>query len=227
MFERFFDDGLAHASFLVACDRTREAAVFDPRRDVDVYVSAARRHRLTLVYAIETHIHADFVSGARELAALGARVVAGPGADLQFAHHAVRHGERLASGDIGLEFLHTPGHTPEHISIVVREPGQPVRALTGDTLFVGAVGRPDLLGDDQARARADSRTRERSSVRPARQGRLLVGLAEAPSPRDGAPSEPRPGEAGRHRARAINDGRRGRIVDLCPRHDHGPALLAR
>ena len=154
MFQRFFDDGLAQASFLMACDRTREAAVIDPRRDIDIYVSAAERHGLTLAYAIETHIHADFVSGARELAARGARVVAGPGADLQFAHHAARHGERVALGDIGLEVLHTPGHTPEHISILVREPGKPVRVLTGDTLFVGAVGRPDLLGADQARGLA-------------------------------------------------------------------------
>lgn len=154
MFSRFFDEGLAQASFLVACGRTREAAVIDPRRDVDIYVAAAKRHGLTITTAIETHIHADFVSGARELAALGARVVAGPGADLQFDHHAASHLERLAIGDIPLDVLHTPGHTPEHICIVVREPGQPVRALTGDTLFVGAVGRPDLLGPEQARGLA-------------------------------------------------------------------------
>lgn len=154
MFLRFFDEGLAQASFLVACERTREAAVIDPRRDIDVYVSAAKTHGLTIIWAIETHIHADFVSGARELAALGARVVAGPGANLQFDHHEARHTERLPLGDIALEVLHTPGHTPEHICVVVREPGQPVRALTGDTLFVGAVGRPDLLGADQARALA-------------------------------------------------------------------------
>lgn len=154
MFSRFFDEGLAQASFLVACERTREAAVIDPRRDIDVYVSAAKTHGLTIAWAIETHIHADFVSGARELAALGARVVAGPGAHLQYDHHEASHDERLPLGDIALEVLHTPGHTPEHICLVVREPGQPVRALTGDTLFVGAVGRPDLLGADQAGALA-------------------------------------------------------------------------
>ena len=154
MFLRFFEEGLAQASFLVACDRTREAAVVDPRRDIDVYVSAAKQHGVTIVYGIETHIHADFVSGARELASVGARVVSGPGADLRFDHHAARHRERLRLGDTVVEVLHTPGHTPEHISLVVHEPAQSVRALTGDTLFVGAVGRPDLLGENQARALA-------------------------------------------------------------------------
>jgi hydroxyacylglutathione hydrolase len=156
MFQRFFDEGLAQASYLIACERTREAAVVDPRRDVDVYVEAAARHGLRLACAIETHTHADFVSGARELSALGARVVAGPGADLQFPYHEAAGGESLQVGDIAIEILHTPGHTPEHICAVVREPGSPVRVLTGDTLFVGAVGRPDLLGPEQMRALADA-----------------------------------------------------------------------
>lgn len=155
MFERFFDAGLAQAAYLIACARTREAAVIDPRRDIDAVVSKAREQGLSIAYAIETHIHADFVSGARELAARGARVVAGPGADLQFPFHEVRDRETVTLGDLTLEILHTPGHTPEHISILVREPGQPVKLLTGDTLFVGAVGRPDLLGADQARQLAN------------------------------------------------------------------------
>ena len=142
MFQRFFDEGLAQASYLVACTRTREAAVVDPRRDIDIYVAAARQQGLTLVYAIETHVHADFVSGARELAQIGARAIAGPGARLAYAHHEARHGERIALGDISLELLHTPGHTPEHISVLVREANEPDRLLSGDTLFVGAVGRP-------------------------------------------------------------------------------------
>ena len=151
MFQRVFDDGLAQASFLIACDRTREAAIVDPRRDIDVYVDAARREGLTIIYAIETHIHADFVSGARELSALGARVIAGPGSTLGYPNHEARDGERVMLGDITLTFLHTPGHTPEHISIYVDEPGAAPRVLTGDTLFVGAVGRPDLLGEDLTR----------------------------------------------------------------------------
>jgi hydroxyacylglutathione hydrolase len=151
MFQRFFDEGLAQASFLIACARTREAAVVDPRRDIDIYVAAARQQQLTLACAIETHVHADFVSGARELSALGVRVVTGPGASLAYEHHEARHRERLTLGDLDLEFLHTPGHTPEHISILVHEPNQPRRLLSGDTLFVGGVGRPDLLGEGQSR----------------------------------------------------------------------------
>lgn len=155
MFQRFFDEGLAQSSFLIACSRTRDAAAVDPRRDVDVYVAAARQHGLTIAYSIETHVHADFVSGSRELAARGARVIVGPGSGLKFPHHEAQNGERIMLGDIALTFLHTPGHTPEHISILVEEPGEPRRVLTGDTLFVGAVGRPDLLGAEQARGLAN------------------------------------------------------------------------
>jgi hydroxyacylglutathione hydrolase len=154
MFERLSDEGIAQSSYLIACERTRTAAVIDPRRDIDAFTTTATRHGLTIAYAIETHIHADFVSGARELAALGARVVAGPGAALRFPFHEATHGESLRVGDISIDVLHTPGHTPEHISLLVREPNQPARVFTGDTLFVGAVGRPDLLGADQARALA-------------------------------------------------------------------------
>ena len=156
MFHRIFDEGLAHSSYVIACDRSRQAAVVDPRRDADVYVDLARHYHLTLSYAIETHVHADFVSGARELAAIGARTVTGPGAALGFDHHEGTDRETLELGDIRLTLLHTPGHTPEHISVVAHEPGQPERVLTGDTLFVGAVGRPDLLGPDRARGLAGS-----------------------------------------------------------------------
>jgi hydroxyacylglutathione hydrolase len=151
MFQRFFEEGLAQASYLVGCDRTREAVIIDPRRDVDTYVSLARQHGLTIVAAIETHIHADFVSGARELAATGARVLAGPGSNLWFDFHEVRHNESLAVGDVTLEFLHTPGHTPEHVCVLATQPDGRNRVFTGDTLFAGAVGRPDLLGPEQMR----------------------------------------------------------------------------
>ncbi len=150
MFRRFFDEGLAQTSYLVACERTRQAVIIDPRRDIEAYVAAARRHGLALTHAIETHVHADFVSGARELAALGTRTVAGPGASLMSATTGdleVGNGTSLRLGDVELTFLHTPGHTPEHISVLVRAPGDPARLFTGDTLFVGAVGRPDLLGE--------------------------------------------------------------------------------
>jgi hydroxyacylglutathione hydrolase len=155
MFQRYFDAGLAQASYLLACDRTRHAVVIDPRRDVDVYVAAASQSNLTIVAAIETHIHADFVSGARELQSLGAETVAGPGASLKFPSREVQHNERMVVGDLTLQFLHTPGHTPEHISILTAQPGEPRRVFTGDTLFVGAVGRPDLLGDALMRQLAD------------------------------------------------------------------------
>ena len=156
MFQRFFDEGLAQASFLVACDRAKQAVVIDPRRDASIYTAAARQHGLTIVAAIETHVHADFVSGSRELVSRGARIVAGPGSKLQFESHEVHDGERLNVGDIALTFLHTPGHTPEHITVMVEEPGAPVRLCTGDLLFVGGVGRPDLLGEAQTRQLASA-----------------------------------------------------------------------
>jgi hydroxyacylglutathione hydrolase len=151
MFHRIFDDGLAQSSFVVGCDRTRLAAIVDPRRDIDVYVEFAKRQGLTLALAIETHVHADFVSGAHELSAVGAEVVAGPGAGLHYPHREARDGESFRLGDLTITALHTPGHTPEHISLRVDRPGDPVRVLTGDTLFVGAVGRPDLLGAERGR----------------------------------------------------------------------------
>jgi hydroxyacylglutathione hydrolase len=154
MFQRFYDEGLAQSSYLIACPRTRQTVVVDPRRDVDVYVTAARQQDLRLAWSIETHIHADFLSGSRELAKTGAATIAGPGAGLGFDHHEARDGELLQVGDVSLQFLHTPGHTPEHISVLVRMPDSPARVLTGDTLFVGAVGRPDLLGEELTRSLA-------------------------------------------------------------------------
>jgi hydroxyacylglutathione hydrolase len=151
MFQRFFDEGLAQASFLIGCERTKRAVVIDPRRDTSVYLAAARLHGATIVAAIETHVHADFVSGACELAARGIRVVAGPGSNLAYEHHEVRDGEAMAVGDLALTFLHTPGHTPEHVAVLAALPQQPVRLFTGDLLFVGGVGRPDLLGEAQTR----------------------------------------------------------------------------
>lgn len=151
MFQRFYDEGLAQASYLVGCDRTKQAVVIDPRRDASIYVEAARQLGVTLAASIETHVHADFVSGARELAAAGVRVVTGPGAGLAYEHHEVREGERLRVGDVSLLFLHTPGHTYEHIAILADAPGEPRRLFTGDLLFVGGVGRPDLVGEAQTR----------------------------------------------------------------------------
>jgi hydroxyacylglutathione hydrolase len=151
MFQRFFEEGLAQASFLIGCDRTKRAVVIDPRRDASIYVAAAAHAGMTIVASIETHVHADFVSGARELAVKGAGVIAGPGSNLEFPHEIVTDAQQKSLGDLSITFMHTPGHTPEHISVLARQPGQPVRLFTGDLLFVGAVGRPDLLGTDQTR----------------------------------------------------------------------------
>jgi hydroxyacylglutathione hydrolase len=151
MFQRFFEEGLAQASFLIGCDRTKRGLIIDPRRDASIYTAAAAQAGLTIAASIETHVHADFVSGARELAAKGAEVYAGPGSDLAFAHHAVSDGETLPVGDISITFLHTPGHTPEHVCLLAEQRGQPTRLFTGDLLFVGAVGRPDLLGSELTR----------------------------------------------------------------------------
>jgi hydroxyacylglutathione hydrolase len=151
MFQRFFDEGLAQASYLVGCDRTGQAVVIDPRRDASVHAAAARQLGATIVAAIATHVHADFVSGGRALAQRGARLYTGPGAGLEYDHHEVRDGETLSVGDVTLTFLHTPGHTPEHVCILAAAPGQPSRLFTGDLLFVGGVGRPDLLGEAQTR----------------------------------------------------------------------------
>ena len=151
MFQRFTDEGLAQVSFVVGCDRTKEAVVIDPRRDASIYVDACRQAGFSIVAAIETHVHADFVSGAHELASAGARVITGPGASLAYGHHEVHDGEILAVGDLTLTFFHTPGHTFEHIAIAAEAPEQPRRLFTGDLLFVGAVGRPDLVGEAQTR----------------------------------------------------------------------------
>lgn len=151
MFQRFFDEGLAQASFFLACPVAREAIIIDPRRDVDAYVELARAQGLRIVHSIETHVHADFACGSRELLAVGARTLSGPGSNLRYSHHEVQDGERIRVGDLSMQFMHTPGHTPEHISILVSQPDQPTRIFTGDTLFAGAVGRPDLLGEEMTR----------------------------------------------------------------------------
>jgi glyoxylase-like metal-dependent hydrolase (beta-lactamase superfamily II)/rhodanese-related sulfurtransferase len=147
-FKQFYLGCLAHASYLIGS--RGEAAVVDPQRDVDQYITEARTQGLQIKYVVETHLHADFVSGHRELASrTGAEIVFGEKAGAAFAHKPVRDGDELKVGDITLRILETPGHTPEGISIVVIDPAvslQPQMVLTGDTLFIGDVGRPDLAG---------------------------------------------------------------------------------
>jgi hydroxyacylglutathione hydrolase len=144
-FRQFYLACLAHASYLIA--EKGEAAVVDPQRDVDQYVDAAQRLGLRIKYVIETHLHADFVSGHRELAARsGAEIVFGARAGAEFPHLAVGDGDVLRVGEVELRAIETPGHTPESISWLVMENGRPAKLLTGDTLFIGDVGRPDLAG---------------------------------------------------------------------------------
>lgn len=144
-FKQFYLGCLAHASYLIGSDG--EAAVVDPQRDVEQYLQEAEAQGLSIRYVIETHLHADFVSGHRELAArTGAQIVFGSRAGAEFEHYKAQDGDTLKLGSITLRILETPGHTPEGISIVIEEGGVPRKVLTGDTLFIGDVGRPDLVG---------------------------------------------------------------------------------
>jgi hydroxyacylglutathione hydrolase len=167
-FKQFYLGCLAHASYLIGSEG--EAAVVDPQRDVDEYIDEAVAQGLKIKYVIETHLHADFVSGHRELAArTGAEIVFGKEADATFPHRPVQDGDEITIGKVVLRIMETPGHTPESISVLVTEAGgnwgkgeggkgkggaEPSESssggtpkiLTGDTLFVGDVGRPDLAG---------------------------------------------------------------------------------
>jgi glyoxylase-like metal-dependent hydrolase (beta-lactamase superfamily II)/rhodanese-related sulfurtransferase len=144
-FHQFYLGCLAHASYLVGDGG--ECAIVDPQRDVDQYLDAACQRGLAIKYVIETHLHADFVSGHRELAARsGAEIVFGAAARAEFPHRAVRDGDVLRVGNVELRAIETPGHTPESVCWLVDEK----KLLTGDTLFIGDVGRPDLGGSAEA-----------------------------------------------------------------------------
>ena len=140
---------LSHASYLIGDETTGRAVVVDPRRDIGIYLEEAEANGLRIERVIETHLHADFLSGHLELAAAtGAVVSFGEGAQVDFPTDPLSHGQRVDLGEVSLEILATPGHTPESICVVVYEHAGdrvPYGVLTGDTLFVGDVGRPDLL----------------------------------------------------------------------------------
>ena len=148
-FVQYYLDCLSQASYLIGDETTGRAVVVDPRRDIDEYVRDAEAAGLTIELVIETHFHADFLSGHLELAhATGAEIAFSSVAETEFPSRKLADGERLSLGEVELEFLHTPGHTPESLSIVVWEHADdetPYGVLTGDTLFIGDVGRPDLL----------------------------------------------------------------------------------
>jgi hydroxyacylglutathione hydrolase len=150
-FEQFYLTCLAHASYMIGSEG--EAMVVDPQRDVDIYLKAAEENGLEIRHIFETHLHADFVSGHRELAArTGAKIYIGAKANAQFPHVSLSDGFEVKMGEVRIRTLETPGHTPESVCLVITdeekspasESAQPCAVLTGDTLFIGDVGRPDL-----------------------------------------------------------------------------------
>jgi hydroxyacylglutathione hydrolase len=148
IFTQHYLSCLSQASYLIGDESSGRAVVVDPRRDIDIYLDEAAEHGLRIERVIETHIHADFLSGHLELAeATGAAISFGEKAEIEFPIDPLRDGQRISLGEVTFEILSTPGHTPESICVVVYEhPGDevPYGVLTGDTLFVGDVGRPDL-----------------------------------------------------------------------------------
>ena len=175
LLERLYDEMLAQASYLIGCERSGEAIVIDPTRDVDAYLDLAARKHMRVAYVSETHIHADFVSGARELAErAGAVLLLSGHGEGEWAYRAagrpIRDGDRIDVGDVSLAVRHTPGHTPEHIAFLVTDRAasdRPVGMLSGDFIFVGDVGRPDLL-ERAANARGTADTLARQLFRSVR-----------------------------------------------------------
>lgn len=155
VFEPFYTDGLAQISYLIGDSKAAVAAVIDPRRDIDIYLQMAKARGLRIAYAIETHIHADFVYGAQALAKrTGAQIIGGRADNYEFELRQVSGGETIELGQATLQVMHTPGHTPEHISLQLfdaQQGDQPIALFTGDTLFNLDVGRPDLLGEGSER----------------------------------------------------------------------------
>jgi hydroxyacylglutathione hydrolase len=157
--KQFVDESLGNSSYLIADEASGEAAVIDPQRDVEKYVQSADGLGLKLKYALDSHLHADFISGAHELAhQLGVphqhersfQIGASAAAEAEFEHIALQHGDRLALGNLSLGILSTPGHTPEHISFAVYAEDNeiPEALFSGGSLIVGGTGRPDLLGHE-------------------------------------------------------------------------------
>ncbi|MBI4505926.1 MAG: MBL fold metallo-hydrolase [Chloroflexi bacterium] len=148
----FVDEGLGNTCHLVIAERAGVGALIDPLRDVDRYVEAAAAAGVRVTHVLETHVHNDFISGSRELAArTGALICASAAAGLQFEHRRLRHADEVIVGDVKLSVLETPGHTPEHVSFLARdmaEAGQPAALFSGGSLLVGAVSRTDLLGHE-------------------------------------------------------------------------------
>lgn len=152
-FQHVYDKSLAQGSYLIGCQATGEAIVIDAQRDMDVYLDIAKQNNLRITHITETHIHADFLCGSRELAAVtGAKMYlsdeGGEDWQYQFVHEGLKDGSVIKVGNLSLEVMHTPGHTPESISFLLTDhpaTDKPVMVFTGDFVFVGDIGRPDLL----------------------------------------------------------------------------------
>lgn len=152
-FQHVYDKSLAQASYFIGCQKAGVAAVIDAKRDVDTYLEIARQNNMSITHILETHIHADFLTGSRELASLtGAKLYlsdeGGPGWEYEFEHIGLKDGDSFMVGNLRVDVMHTPGHTPESISFLLTDTPaspEPVMLFTGDFVFVGDIGRPDLL----------------------------------------------------------------------------------
>jgi len=158
--QQFFIEGLGCASYIVGCEAKGIAAVIDPDRSIQKYLDAAQSRGLTITHIIETHLHADHVSGNTDLAArTSADIYVHEASGAEYAYKPLKHDDVIELGNIRLRVLHTPGHTPESITLLISDTTraeEPWFALTGDTLFVGDIGRPDLVGAEAARGLADN-----------------------------------------------------------------------
>jgi glyoxylase-like metal-dependent hydrolase (beta-lactamase superfamily II)/rhodanese-related sulfurtransferase len=153
--QQFFVEGLGCASYIVGCEANGTAAVIDPDREIQKYMDVAQSRGLSITHIIETHLHADHVSGNTDLAArTGADIYVHKASGAEYEHKPLKHDDILELGNIRLRVMHTPGHTPESITLLISDTTraeEPWLALTGDTLFVGDIGRPDLVGVEAAR----------------------------------------------------------------------------
>jgi len=153
IFKQFYLESLGHASYFVGSEATGEALVLDVRRDVDIYFQEARAQGMRLKYATDTHQHNDYLSGICELPERGdIQLLAGARAELRYDVHRLNNGQRLEMGEVVFEILETPGHTPEHISLLVTDRSrgeEPALLLSGGALLVADVARPDLLGGQE------------------------------------------------------------------------------